>query len=324
MSTLWVGCLTDQAPGLVRFTVDETALTRTAEHDLPGTGWLVGTDWGMWAIQHLEESRVVPVRVDGADAALGEPTPTHGDAACHAALNPSRTALAVAEYTSGSVAVLAVDGDRAYPAVSLSFTGASGVDPERQEAPHAHQAVWLDDEHFLVCDLGADLIRVLRWADGELSELAPIPTTPGFGPRHLVLRRGEHLDLAVAGELSGAVASLRNGGRPDVWTPVSEVPGTLIGGSAPSALRALSDERLVLANRMIDTIAILEWTLDGDLALLDEFDCGGVHTRDLVVHENRLWVANQHSGDICCFAPADGGWRLASRTEVTAPATLLF
>lgn len=62
-----------------------------------------------------------------------------------------------------------------------------GPNPERQEAPHPHEAI-LDPFglYVLVPDLGADLVRVYK-ADADTLELTPVtPLTvkPGSGPRH--------------------------------------------------------------------------------------------------------------------------------------------
>ena len=204
-------------------------------------------------------------------------------------------------------------------------------DARAAEAPHAHQVTWLDDAHLLVCDLGADRIRIVSWIDGHLREIGHIATTAGFGPRHLVLRGSQ---IAVGGELDGQVACYRHTGSDWTtgWSRVSQVLGTLVGGAQPSALRALDEHTLVIANRSINTLGVLEWHESGQLVLADEFDCGGDHPRDLVVREGRIWVANQNSDDICCFTRTEVGdedaepcsWQLASRTSVPAPGSLLF
>jgi 6-phosphogluconolactonase (cycloisomerase 2 family) len=62
-----------------------------------------------------------------------------------------------------------------------------GPNPERQEAPHPHQAL-LDPKaaFILVPDLGADLVRIYQADAGSLAlkPLAPLVVAPGSGPRH--------------------------------------------------------------------------------------------------------------------------------------------
>jgi 6-phosphogluconolactonase len=68
-----------------------------------------------------------------------------------------------------------------------TFTLSSpGAVPERQEAPHPHQAIFDSYGKFvLVPDLGADLIRVFRVDAGQtFTQLPSIPVPAGTGPRH--------------------------------------------------------------------------------------------------------------------------------------------
>ena len=88
--------------------------------------------------------------------------PTGGDHACHLALTGTGNQLLAANYGSGSVSSFEIDGDGALgsPIDVLSFTG-SGPDEDRQDGPHPHQVLPVDDE-VLVCDLGTDRIHRLR------------------------------------------------------------------------------------------------------------------------------------------------------------------
>ncbi|KAB5566185.1 Lactonase, 7-bladed beta-propeller-domain-containing protein [Coniochaeta sp. 2T2.1] len=62
-----------------------------------------------------------------------------------------------------------------------------GPVPDRQDAPHLHDAILDPTKQFLlVPDLGSDLIRVYEVpsATGPVKEVAPIKAIPGSGPRH--------------------------------------------------------------------------------------------------------------------------------------------
>ena len=62
-----------------------------------------------------------------------------------------------------------------------------GADPERQEAPHPHQAITDPTGRFIVVpDLGADLVRVWATSESDLSAtpLEPLSIAAGSGPRH--------------------------------------------------------------------------------------------------------------------------------------------
>ena len=97
----------------------------------------------------------------------------------------------VANYSGGSVASLPIgdDGLLREAASFIQHVGA-GVNPRRQEGPHAHCAVVDPANRFaFVADLGLDKVFVYRLdaASGTLSANEPASTSlpPGSGPRHL-------------------------------------------------------------------------------------------------------------------------------------------
>ncbi len=229
-----------------------------------------------------------------------------GEAACHLALSPDGRYLVVAHYGSGSVASFAVDeSGRLSERLSLLSLEGSGPDPERQEASHAHQVVF-DAGEVLVPDLGSDRIhRLVLDRDGRLcTGREPIVLPAGSGPRHLA-----RLDdfLVVACELSAELWLGRRDGA--TWTQAQVIATSAVRGTpavAPSALRALED-RIQVANRGPGTIA--EFALDrvaGRLRPIHEFDGGGPWPRDLVLEDDRIWVANQTTDTVGVFGGQSG------------------
>ncbi len=113
-----------------------------------------------------------------------------GSGPCHVMVDPTGKTLLVANYDSGSVAVLPVgqDGRLREAAAAIQHHGTS-VNPERQEGPHAHCINNSPDNHFvLAADLGLDQVLVYRF-DPARGSLAPNDppfgkTPPGAGPRH--------------------------------------------------------------------------------------------------------------------------------------------
>lgn len=91
----------------------------------------------------------------------------------------------------------------------------TGPIASRQNDSHSHHVI-LDPrgEFFLVPDLGADLIRIFKYHPNTfspLTELAPLRTDPGAGPRHAVFWENNEgtLYLLFNGELSQKVYSYR-------------------------------------------------------------------------------------------------------------------
>ena len=117
-----------------------------------------------------------------------------GSGPCHLVLDQTGRNILVANYGSGSVAVLpvAADGRLGEATDFVQHTGSS-VHPDRQRGPHAH-CVTLDpaNRFVFVCDLGLDKVLCYRF-DAEQGKLTPnepafATVKAGAGPRHMVFR----------------------------------------------------------------------------------------------------------------------------------------
>jgi 6-phosphogluconolactonase len=117
-----------------------------------------------------------------------------GSGPCHIVLDRAGRHAFVANYGSGSVAVLPVapDGRLGQASDFVQHEGKS-VNPQRQEGPHAH-CVTLDpaNRFLFVCDLGLDKVMIYKFdaQNGKLSPNEPAfaAVAPGAGPRHMVFR----------------------------------------------------------------------------------------------------------------------------------------
>ncbi|XXG98277.1 hypothetical protein Hte_004600 [Hypoxylon texense] len=97
--------------------------------------------------------------------------------------------LAIAHYSGSSVSVVGFtpEGNLTLVLNETYALEGPGPNPERQEAPHPHEAI-LDPtaSYVLVPDLGADIVRIYQ-ADAStlaLTPVAPLTVRPGSGPRH--------------------------------------------------------------------------------------------------------------------------------------------
>lgn len=243
---------------------------------------------------------------DGGALTVRSRVTTGGDDGCHLALDPDARYVVVAHYGSGTVESFALDehGGLSGPVGRFASTAALGPDAERQDGPHAHQVVF-DGDELLAVDLGTDRIfRLGLGPAGELHEVAPpVVLPPGSGPRHLLVL-GDL--LVVACELSVELWLARR--TSDGWAHTQTVPTTARTEASepilPSALRGVGD-RVYVATRGVDTITVLDVDREaGTASTVAEFDCGGLHPRDLVVSGGRLWVANQRSDRVSVFDTA--------------------
>ena len=98
-------------------------------------------------------------------------------------------AIALAHYTGSAVSSWLLQGKGEFTQNQALFytLPQPGPDPERQDAPHEHEAI-LDPtgQYILVPDLGADLVRIYSWDQSTLilTALSPLKAESGSGPRH--------------------------------------------------------------------------------------------------------------------------------------------
>lgn len=193
----------------------------------------------------------------GPDGSLtqAERVSSGGSGPCHLLLHPGGRALYVANYGSGSVAVVPLrpgaDGSSELVggvAQVFEHSGRGPVD-DRQEGPHVHSTVLTPDgSALLALDLGTDEIRrYLVRPDGLLdADGVALRLPPGTGPRHAAWGPGGR--LYVTGELDVAVhvLALRGG----ALQPVGVVPAAPERPADAPALAAhvLLHDGLVLAS----------------------------------------------------------------------------
>lgn len=124
----------------------------------------------------------------------------------------NRTKLAVAHYDTSAFSTFSV-ADSGTGLAQLSQQAYTlpgpGTVPERQDAPHLHDAV-LDPtgKFILVPDLGSDLVRVYQvGANDAVTEAAPIKAVAGSGPRHAAFAKaGKKTFLYTLNELSNTIS----------------------------------------------------------------------------------------------------------------------
>lgn len=291
----------------------------------------------LYAVSEAEEGAVAAFDVAPGDAAprlIGGPVPVRGSGPTHLALTAGH--LVTANYGSGSVTFLPLHADGTPgPAAGVLQHEGGGPDAERQEGPHAHQVVpdpggrWL-----LAVDLGTDSVRISAVApdSGALAPHSETALRPGSGPRHLVLHpAGTH--AYVLNELDTTLTVCRWDTGKGRLEPVGEVPvlpeGVEVASYASEIVVSPDGRYLWAAMRGHDSIAVL--ALDDSRekpALVTTVDCGGRWPRDLTLDPagRRLYVSNEHSGDVTWFDidPATGIPSRAGAFEAPAASCVVF
>jgi 6-phosphogluconolactonase len=250
---------------------------------------------------------------------------SQGSAPCHLAIDKTGKWLAVANYASGSVAILKILPDgRLGEASAVDQHRGSSVNATRQKGPHAHSVVFSPDNRFLLsADLGLDKIFVYRFDPGAGS-LAPADppfatVAPGSGPRHLVFHPSG-LAVYVVNELTDNVSVFRydpaNGSLDDAQTVPSLPPSRSAGGTAAEIAVNPSGEVLYVSSRGRDTVT--RFAIDADRYLLTPLEATpmlGKTPRFFTFDRTGafLVVANQDSDSLAVF-------RVHARTGELQPA----
>ena len=264
---------------------------------------------------------------------------TNGADPCHLALDRTGKWLAVANYTSGSVAVFPI-GSTGEVGEACSFRQHSGssADRERQAGPHAHMAAFTPDNRFLlVPDLGLDHVMVYGF-DAQKGAIKPndpayLKTAEGFGPRHLAFGRSTRF-LYVLGEMAGSLAVFRfdaKKGTGEKIQSISMLPEGYAG--VKSGAELVVEPRgnfLYASNRGHDSIALFRIDRTaGTLSAQGRIPARGKTPRHFALDPSGsfLLTAGQDSNSIAVFRTdaASGLLTLeAEPVETPAPVCLAF
>ncbi len=265
---------------------------------------------------------------------------TGGADPCHLALDRPSACLAVANYSSGSVAFIQLDQRTGVPAPATVFRHAdtgigagigTGKDHDRQEAPHAHWVGFSPDRRWLhAVDLGADAIFAYRFDPQARSVAPPVVAwraPAGAGPRHIARHPRQPLAYVVC-ELSNALYTLdaRTDGHFVTRHSISTLPKGYTGASQAAHIAIdRAGRRLYVSNRGHDSIAVFALDAAGVPTLLQHIASGGHWPRvfALLDDERRLVVGNERSGTLVVFRVAGDG-RLAATGETLSVPGVVF
>jgi 6-phosphogluconolactonase len=264
---------------------------------------------------------------------------SRGDGPCHVSLDKTGRFLFVANYGSGSIAVLPVQQDgRLGEATSSVQHKGSSVDRERQTGPHAHFITSSPDNRFvLTADLGLDQVLEYRFdpAKGTLAPNSPPFATlrPGSGPRHLAFHPTANY-IYVNGEMSSTLSAFAfdpaTGTMKERQT-LSTLPVGFSGTSSTAEVQVDRAGRFVyVSNRGDDSIAI--FAIDratGTLTPAGHAPTNGRTPRYFTLDPsgNYLIAGNQGSNTVEVFrvdAKAGGLAPAQTLRDVPEPVSIVF
>ena len=290
---------------------------------------------------HGDETYATAFALDRATglAQLINTAATGGSNGVHPAIDPSGRFLVVANYASGSVAVLAIGGDGALRDQHHLHVlrGKPGPNKVEQAGSHPHQVAFDPTGSFLlVPDKGLDCVFVFRFdrASGQLTPAEPacVKARPGAGPRHLAFHPQRPI-VWVLNELDSTVTTCRWDGDTGALQPVqviSTLPRDFAGTSTTAEIAVTADGRFVYgSNRGHDSVAAYAVEADGTLAPIDIFPTQGRRPRFICLDPTGrfLHAANEQSDTIVAFRVDPATGRLSSTGQVIAnasPVTIVF
>ncbi|MDD9653091.1 lactonase family protein [Klebsiella pasteurii] len=353
----WVGTYNPNGEGLYRFTIDsQTGALRDKAlvAKLPNLAQLTVSADGktLYAASEVDKGVVQAWRI-GSNGELSElnQVASGGAGPVYLSLTPDGRHLLVANYVSGSIAVLPVNeegnlgeavdihqdqgpagAERPAAAVEGSFAISD------HNGPHAHMIAADPSGKFVYStDLGLDRIYQYRLdnASGKLTPNDPPfidASSPGAGPRHFVFTpQGDGLWLIneEASTLTFYHLDKQSGLLREGKT-VSALPKEYKGTSFAAGLVLSRDgKQLYVANRLHNSIAHFTVLADGSLSHQEDIWTRGDYPRTLTLDSQGQWlyVMNQRSDNITRFrvAPKDGRLTFSpAYTPVGAPSQMVI
>jgi 6-phosphogluconolactonase len=298
----------------------------------------------LYAVSELEgkvDGGVAAFAIDRTSGALKKlnSLSSAGEAPCHLSVDHSTKMLVVANYGTGSVSVFPLEQDGRLGGMSALMTAhGSSVNPDRQEGPHAHEAIISADNRFVyVPDLGLDQIRIYQL---DLANTKLVPNDPavlnveaGAGPRHIALSSNGRFAYVV-NELKPLVMAFRrdpaDGSLKQIQS-ISAAPQDSVAENGQAEIEIHPDGKfLYISNRGPGTLTTFAINPDdGTLRQVQVAQTGGTFPRGFRIDPTGrlLFVGDQKANRFGIFEiyPATGKLNLTDRVfQVPSPVDFLF
>ena len=299
----------------------------------------VGRDKRFLYSVHGDETYATAFALDRAtgEAKFLNKAATGGSNGVHPAIDPSGRFMVVANYSSGSVAVLAIgeDGTLKDQHQLVALPGEPGPHKVEQQSSHPHEVVFDPSGRFvLVPDKGLDRVFIFRFENGRLTptEQGSVKARPGAGPRHLAFH--PRLPIAwVLDELDSTATTYRWDGERGALTPmqvITTLPTDFTGASAAAEIAVSADGRFVYcSNRGHDSVTTFAVDPNGLLAAVgwDATQGRGPRYIGLDPAGRHLQAANEQGDSVVTFGVDPASGRLTPTGQVirnASPVTIVY
>jgi 6-phosphogluconolactonase len=253
-----------------------------------------------------------------------------GAGPCYVAIDRDAKNLFVANYGSGSVAMLPISSDgQLGDATDFKQFEGSGPNPDRQKGPHAHCATFDPaGERLFVCDLGTDKVMIYKPTEGKLVPNDPPFATvpPGSGPRHIAFRPDARFAYVINEVRSTATTfayDAKTGAMKEVET-ISILPDSYKGqNTAAEIVVHPGGKSLYASNRGDD--AVMAYAIDADkgtLKFISRTSTGGKVPRFFGLDPSGafLVMCNQNSNNMETATVDAGTGELTVKDLIDTPA----
>lgn len=244
---------------------------------------------------------------------------TAGKSPCYVAKRSDGKFLAVANYSSGNLAVYALD-KKGLPQGEPQLKQQQGTGPntKRQESAHAHWAGWaqLADKStgIYVVDLGID--KIMWYPQNKKGELAEgqvaYSATPGDGPRHLAIHPKKPW-VYVVNELSNTLSFTQqdSAGKLTEVQKISTLPADFNGKNTAAHIVISANGKHVYTSNRGDENSISAFNIadDGRVTLAQTISSQGKVPRFFLLLEDakKMLVANQDSDNVAVMNVLENG-----------------
>jgi 6-phosphogluconolactonase len=255
----------------------------------------------------------------------------------HISVQPSGNYVFAANYGNlafpGSFPVYRILANGSIGPMTDIFLGAgngTGPNPDRQEAPHAHQILTdLDGRHVFGVDLGADKVNALNLnpATGVLSpNTVPFaPVASGSGPRHMAFhpdRRHAYVLDELASSITVFDYDAARGAF--VWKDtISTLPDNFTGSNTTAEIHVHPSGRFLYnTNRGHNSVTMFAINpATGELDIIGWESTRGEWPRGMNIDPSGtfLYAANQNTDTIAVFRIQDSNGKLKFSTLVHTP-----
>lgn len=254
---------------------------------------------------------------------------------CYISLDQTGHFALVANYDSGSVAVLAIKPDGSLgDQTGFDQHAGKSVDPARQEGPHAHCVITDPTDKFVLCtDLGVDKIYVYKFdsATGKITPNAPAFGTvkPGSGPRHVKFHPSGKV-LYCVNEMGGTITAFNwdaESGAMTEFQNISTLPADFKEFNKDAEIMFdPSGSFLYASARGHDAIAVFAInTKTFALSLVQDIPSGGKTPRYFGFDPTGKWIISGHqdSNNVQVFRVDGSTGKLTPQgSPIAAPAPI--